>query len=302
MNSWHSYPKVWQLGHPNIKELFDDEVIIQEKVDGSQVSFGRFDGELKIRSKNKEIDLTGSIEKMFSKAVEVIKTLDLKDGWTYRGEYLQKSKHNTLAYERIPKNNIIIFDINTDTENYMKYDDVLIEADRIGLETVPCFSISKIDSIDKVKGLLECNSILGGTKIEGIVFKNYKKFGRDKKVLMGKYVSEAFKEIHGKEWKRNNPGTGDIISDIGKELKTDARYEKAIQHLKESGNLTNTPKDIGLLIKEIREDIKNEASEYIKDKLYKYAIDKILRISTGGFPEWYKNRLAENQFEEETKE
>ena len=30
-----SYPKVWNLGHPHIENLFDGPVVVQEKVDGS---------------------------------------------------------------------------------------------------------------------------------------------------------------------------------------------------------------------------------------------------------------------------
>ena len=69
MDSWHSYPKVWNLGHPSVDEIFKDDVIVEEKVDGSQFSFGRFqyeDGEtrLRIRSKGCEMILDAP-QKMF---------------------------------------------------------------------------------------------------------------------------------------------------------------------------------------------------------------------------------------------
>lgn len=41
MTSWHSYPKVWALGHRETKDIFVSDVIIEEKVDGSQFNFGR---------------------------------------------------------------------------------------------------------------------------------------------------------------------------------------------------------------------------------------------------------------------
>lgn len=56
MSSWHSYPKIFNMGHPGIRELFDDEVLIEEKVDGAQFSFGVFNGEIKARSKGKELE------------------------------------------------------------------------------------------------------------------------------------------------------------------------------------------------------------------------------------------------------
>jgi hypothetical protein len=88
---------VWALGHRQISELFLDEVQIEEKVDGSQFSFGIFNGELKARSKGAEL-IIDAPEQMFSKAIVTVKELApiLHDGWTYRGEYLQKPKHNAL--------------------------------------------------------------------------------------------------------------------------------------------------------------------------------------------------------------
>jgi hypothetical protein len=74
MSSYHSYPKIYNMGHPQIRELFDSIVTIEEKIDGSQFSFGIFDGELKCRSKGKEIVIDAP-EKMFNQAVETIKEL-----------------------------------------------------------------------------------------------------------------------------------------------------------------------------------------------------------------------------------
>ena len=42
----HSYSKVYQIGHKVIRDIFNDEVLIEEKIDGSQFSFGVIDGVL----------------------------------------------------------------------------------------------------------------------------------------------------------------------------------------------------------------------------------------------------------------
>lgn len=296
MSSWHSYPSIFALGHKAIENLFLNPVIVEEKVDGSQFSFGRFGGELKIRSKGKEM-FPDSPEKMFTEAVRGVSSLDLHDGWTYRGEYLQKPKHNCIAYSRVPQKHVILFDINTEHERYLSPEEKAEEATRIGMEVVPVMFIGMVDTPSMVQGFLEKDSALGGSKIEGVVIKNYSQFGADKKVLMGKYVSEAFKEVHKKEWKENNPQQGDIVLRLITMLKTDARWSKAVQHLAERGELENTPRDIGKLFIEIKEDIRKECRDEIKDTLYKWAIDAILRGACGGFPEWYKNRLLKNQFE-----
>ena len=299
MNSWHSYPKVWALGHAAIKELFDDPIHAEEKIDGSQFSFGVFNGELKVRSKGQELHLAAP-EKMFLKAIETVKELQplLNDGWTYRAEYLQKPKHNVLAYNRTPNKFLILFDINTGQEQYLSYEDKKKEADRLGLECVPILFSGKISNPAEVFKLLELESCLGGKKIEGIVFKNYSKFGPDKKACIGKHVSESFKEIHRKEWKEENPGQNDIITLLSAKYKSEARWQKAVQHLKEKGRLTGTPADIGLLMKETMQDAQVECEAEIKEDLYKWAWAKIQRTLTHGLPEWYKKQLLEKQFEE----
>src|SRR4051812_39259011 len=112
-NAVHSYPKIWSVGHAAITELLLDDVVVEEKVDGSQFSFGIYGGELRCRSKNKDIILDNP-EKMFAEAVNTVRELApiLRDGWTYRGEYLQGRGHNHLTYDRIPAKHICLFDIN----------------------------------------------------------------------------------------------------------------------------------------------------------------------------------------------
>lgn len=296
-SSWHSYPKVFALGHRALAELFMDEVQIEEKIDGSQFSFGRFNGELKCRSKGARLNVEYP-EKMFATAVKSVKELELFDGWTYRGEYLASPKHNALVYDRVPKGNMIIFDINTCEETYLSYEEKAIEAARMGLEVVPLLYRGRIDNPGVLLDFLSRTSVLGGQKIEGVVVKNYQRFGPDKKALMGKYVSEAFKEVHAESWKEQNPKQGDIVERLILKYKTSARWAKSVQHLREAGQLTDSPKDIGMLIKAIQRDVQEECEDEIKDELFKWAFDHIRRGLTGGLPEWYKEQLLKLQFEQ----
>ncbi len=296
--SWHSYPKIYALGHRAIKDLFADEVIVEEKIDGSQFSFGIFNGELKCRSKGAQIHLEAP-EKMFQKAVDTVKELALylNDGWTYRGEYLAKPKHNTLNYSRVPKDHIILFDINPNEEEYLTYEDKRTEAQRLELEIVPLIHLGLVDTPTGLMALMDRESWLGGCKIEGMVIKNYHKFGPDKKVLMGKYVSEAFKEKHKIDWKKSNPSKSDVVALLGDSLRSEARWDKAIQHLRECGALTNSPKDIGVLLKEIQADIRSECEGEIRQTLFDHAWKSISRNVIRGFPEYYKDKLMKSQFE-----
>lgn len=295
-DSWHSYPKVYAMGHPAIEELFAETVLVEEKIDGSQFSFGSFGGVLRCKSKGKELVLD-AVEKMFAPAVETAKRLqsELMDGWTYRGEYLQKPHHNGLAYDRIPSGHIILFDINDAPEKYLSRADKEREAARLGMEIVPCFAAS-VKKPEDVLAMMENVSILGGCKVEGMVFKQYKRFGPDGKCLMGKYVREDFREIQGKTWKEANPTGADIITRIGDGLRTPARWEKGVQHLRDRGELTDSPKDIGALLKEVQKDIEEECEAEIKKALYAHAIGHIRRHVIAGLPEWYKAKLLARQF------
>ena len=48
-----SYPKVYAIGHRAIGDIFKDTVLVEEKIDGSQFSFGKDrDGNFSMRSRN----------------------------------------------------------------------------------------------------------------------------------------------------------------------------------------------------------------------------------------------------------
>jgi len=47
-------------------------------------------------------------------------------------------------------------------------------------------------------------------------------------------------------------------------------------------------------IKEIQDDIREEESDYIKNRLYSNVIDKILRMSVKGFAEFYKEYIMKD--------
>lgn len=302
MSDFHvpSYPSVYAIGHAAIKEIFDGPVVIQEKVDGSQFSFGvTMDGELVCRSKGKQLILDAP-EKMFNKAVATVRELehDLIRGWIYRGEFLGSPKHNTLAYSRVPQKNIILFDIDEGNQQYSSHQAVRNVAEALGLEAVPTIYEGNVTDFAMFQSFLERESILGGVKIEGVVVKNYARFTPDKKVMMGKYVSEAFKEVHEKDWRERNPTGKDTVQLLIEQYKTDARWMKAVQHLREDGKLEGSPRDIGLLIREVPADILKEDAEQIKNALFKHFWPQIQRGVTSGLPEWYKATLAGSAFPE----
>lgn len=303
--AWCSYPKVYNIGHPTIAALLDGDVVVQEKVDGSQFSFGVFDGELRARSKGKQLVIDAP-EQMFTMAVETARSLAplLRDGWAYRGEYLQRPRHNGLHYDRTPRQHVILFDVQIGEGAFLGPDALRDEAERIGLECVP--SLWRGDGGALKQGSIDewCNttSVLGGQRMEGVVIKNYARFAADGKALMGKHVREDFKEVQRKTWKRENPKSGDILERLCDAFRTPARWDKAVQHLRERGDLHGDPRDIGPLMKEVQADIAEENIQEIKDELWRWAKQHIMRASVKGLPDWYKHRLVGQQFNGEGSE
>jgi hypothetical protein len=296
-----AYPKIFQIGTDYIKDIFDGEVEVTEKIDGSQFVFGKINNELFMRSKNKQL-FTENPEGMFIKAIEYVLSIqdEILNNMIFYCEYLKKPKHNTLCYDEVPKNNLICFGISTPSDSFYKHANQCYTG-KLGLDYVPILYEGKVESVDKLKELLETESVLGGTKIEGVVIKNYNKpfllGGQPIPVMAGKFVSEVFKEkMRG--WGEEHTGKGkwEIFKDS---YRTEARWQKSIQHLRDNGELENVPKDIGALIKEIHRDITEEEKEIIKDFLWKEFGKELLRKSTVGFPEWYKEQLLNRSFENE---
>jgi len=287
------YPKVLTLGSFRTEHALDGEVIIQEKIDGSQFRWGTEDGKhLKICSKNREIQpeqagmFKEGVEHLLSKWKSKSETF-----WCF-GEFLQKPKHNTLKYDRIPKNHIVLFDVFSG--DYMDRNTVEEYANIFDVDIIPEFHAGQITKDDLLK-FHNQESYLGGEKVEGIVIKNYNQIieiNGQVRPLFTKFVREEFRERHTK-----NPDHKPLRATIEEWMqgfKTEARWEKAVQVLKEEGRLTGEPRDIGGLIKQVIKDIDEEEGDNIKEHLHKHYIRHIHAIATSRLAEWYKDKLLEN--------
>jgi hypothetical protein len=296
-----SYPKVYNLGHPALDQLLDGEVVVQEKVDGSQFSFGMIDGELCMRSKG-AIIYRDNVPDLFRPAVETAIMLheqaQLVEGWIYRGEAVCRPKHNSICYGRTPRGGLVLYDIDMGLEERISKPEVLAHAAHaLGLEVVPTIFTGRVIDRPHLDSLLDRESFLGGAKIEGVVIKNYQRFNHiDGKQLMGKLVSEAFKELHEKDWGPRNPSKSDVVQGLIEKYRHVRRWEKAVERLRDNGQLEDSPRDIGLLMKEVPADIRAEEEEAIKEALFKHFWPQIERGVRGGLPEWYKAQLVEKQF------
>ena len=300
------FPKAWAVGHRNVQKLWDGPVEITEKVDGSQFAFGKIDGQLICRSKGAQLYLDNP-EKMFIEAVEYVQSIAhypiFNNNYSFYAEYLKQTKHNTLQYNDIPKNHLALFGvIKPDGTAITDYNDLVLIAEYLGISVVPCLKIAEIQSIDQVLELLQTESFLGGPKIEGMVIKNYNHpnmiVDQWYPFIQAKYVSDAFKEKHNKDWKKHQ-GAGKLET-MKQQYRSEARWTKAVNALRDTGELEHDPRDIGKLLKYLYNDLEIEEEYAIKEELWQLFRKDFLRASTAGFPEWYKELLLKSSFDGET--
>ena len=113
--------------------------------------------------------------------------------------------------------------------------------------------------------------------------------------MLYKFVSEKFKEKHKRE---GNPGGYEkkaaVLDQIKARYNCEGRFAKARQRLREEGNCTESPKDIGTLIRYAKEDIAEEEKVEIMERLWQAFSKEILAGAVKGLPEWYKRELATN--------
>lgn len=305
-----AFPKILQLGDKNLSTLFDGEQVeITEKLDGSQFSFGKIGGQLFARSKGQMVvDTEGwRLPKLFANIEPLLRDFDrigCNTDIVLSGEYLGDRKQNILTYENIPPRNFALFAFGQKTGSAWNYSspfsyDALYWQSLLGFGLVGALDVGTIKpDMDYFNRLLEQTSGLGGPKIEGFVIKNYSQSmmigGMYVPIMAAKYVSEAFKEKHKREW---DPGLG-IVDQIVLQYAGEARWNKAIQKMREAGTLTDSVKDIGPLMGVLNKDFHEEEKEAIKDLLFKHFWKDIARRCSNGFPEWYKRKLVENSIKE----
>lgn len=292
----HSYPKIYALGSAEVRDILNEEVDVTEKIDGSQIGFGLVDGELVIRSKGALIN-HAMPPKMFRSAVAyIIRIKDrLEPGLFYYGECLENPRSNKLKYERVPWHNVALYGIR-DGGVFLDGDKVTAEAAQLGLDRVPILIEQERVTPDGLEELLiNTKSFLGG-EIEGLVISSpYAMPGQREPFMQAKLVRPEFKEIKARG--NRTPAPRGSIEETVREafaaFCTEARWDKAIQHLREDGKIVGSNTDIGPIIKEIQKDVMEEEGEYVKEMLWTLYRKRFLTAVVDGFPKYYQNLLIE---------
>jgi len=197
-----------------------------------------------------------------------------------------------------PEGNLVLFDIEIGHHIFKDAIEVISQATSLGVHYAAAFSIhpdafrhaDKKQDEEVLDSLLSCTSSLGGTKVEGVVFKNYSHQTPWGDPAFCKFVSPEFKEQHKKnlDWKQGK----DLNHALGSQFAVEARWRKSVQRLRDGGKLEGSPKDIGLLLKESSLDLLSEYGDELRERVWKNSWKHIAKAANAGFPEWYKREIA----------
>lgn len=266
---FEKYHKIKILGDEDNKGILNepqDEIIIEEKIDGGnfrimfhnkEVTFGSHTQELRDDNPNKDF-----FKRTLQYVKEKIENSDLDGSYIFYGEACVK---HTMDYdwEKIPP--YLGFDIkNLETHKYFDYDTKKYLFEQLGLPMVPLIKRCKAKDVEV---FTEENIPLSfypspnnkdHQQCEGIVIKNYSK------QLFAKYVREKFKEVNrevfgsSKKWARKEGDAQLLIATYC----TNRRIEKMVFKLI-AEEVKLEMKMMEVLPKRVTEDIYEEHAKEI---------------------------------------
>lgn len=202
MSEYKTYPKIHRLGKEETDGILDCEFIVQEKVDGANISIFQLDGELRCGSRTRMLPLDESFNG-FQEAVRANLNLAMyfsrnPDHILY-GEWLVK---HTITYPDEAYRKIYLFDIyDKKNDVWLSQEEVKSEAEFLGLEYPFIFATGKLNEE-------QINEFVGKSAIapagEGVVLKApgfINKFGDH---CYAKVVHQKFKESNAIVFGGNN--------------------------------------------------------------------------------------------------
>jgi hypothetical protein len=201
MNRLIKYPKIKVVGSDENRDIFkchDDEIIIEEKIDGANFRFmlnNIYDeNRIIFGSRGKvlgyEHDTIGGVWERCVKFIkDTVKVRDFTDMVIF-GECCHKHTMN-YDWEKIPP--FLGFDIwNINDGSFLDYNQKKYVFDELGLTMVPLKEIIRAGDIKEITTDIIPQSQYANTYAEGVVFKNYKR------QIFAKFVSDKFKEDNRK--------------------------------------------------------------------------------------------------------
>ncbi|AGO85557.1 hypothetical protein psal_cds_1235 [Pandoravirus salinus] len=277
---------------------------VEEKIDGSQLSFQRQGDAVEFRNRSKVVSVDVALDRpCYANAARAITRLaaQLDPAYTYHGEAVCKRRHNVVAYLGTPLKFWICYGIY-DGERYLDRSEVEAECARLDLQCVQVLYVnddpSVLDPTPKVLEIVaqieagEIASCLGGNTIEGVVVKhNAAWHARSKahKCIQFKHVTATFKERHGEGLpplaSYDAESLMAYLALLGAKFAVPAVYQKAAQHIRENPGGKGAI-SLPALQREVERDIEKEHGQDIAEALVKALLPVIAQHATSGMADW----------------
>ena len=274
--SFIKYFKIKQLGHKDNLLIFangHDDIVLEEKIDGSNFRFMIKDKKLILGSRTQELNENRQEEKNWKRCCDFIKKT-VKPYKKYEGLifYGELCRRHTVGYdfEKMPP--FLGFDIY-DVKN-KKFLDYTLAKDifmHMGIDFVPIIKVVKAGEVAAFTDDDVPKSMYYEGKAEGVVLKNYSA------QIFAKHVREEFKEDNKKAFggtpKYEETDSGLLMA----RYCTNARIEKIVYKLEQDGHCIQMEM-MKLLPKLVYEDIIEEEWRSMLFGHYKIDCRKMKRI------------------------
>lgn len=199
---YRAYPKIHRLGKEETDGILDGEFVVQEKVDGANISIFQLEGKLRCGTRTRMLPEDESFNG-FQEAVQANLNLAMyfsrePDHILY-GEWLVK---HTITYNEEAYRKIYLFDIyDTKTKTFLPQDQVKETAEFLGLEYPYVFTVGKLTEA-------EIEEFVGKSAIapagEGVVLKRLDFVNAFGDCCYAKVVHQKFKESNAIVFGGNN--------------------------------------------------------------------------------------------------
>lgn len=200
--NYKQYNKIHRYGKEETDGILDHEVIVQEKIDGANISIFQLDGKLRCGTKTRmlpEDESFRGFQEVVQGNLNLAMYFSRNPEHILYGEWLVK---HTITYPDEAYGKIYLFDIyDKQTDTWLSQEDVKLEADFLGLEYPHIFGVGKL-TIEQITEFVGKSAIAPAG--EGVVIKAEGFVNKYGDHAYAKVVHEKFKESNAIVFGGNN--------------------------------------------------------------------------------------------------
>lgn len=287
---YRPYPKIHRLGKEETDGILLYDLMVQEKIDGANISIFQLDGKLRCGTRTRMLSEDESFNG-FQEAVQDNLNLAMyfsrKPDCVLYGEWLVK---HTITYPDEAYRKIYLFDVlDTKTGNFMPQSEVKDLAEFLGLEYPYIFYTGKVaeDVIDSYVGKSNIAPAGEGVVLKSLEFKNI--FGD---TVYAKVVHQNFKESNAIVFGGNNKHSETYWEMyIVNKYCTTGRVQKIMQKLQSEKETRLDLGDTPRIAQTCYHDMITEEIWEICKKVPKVDFKALQRLSMRKFIQIYKDIL-----------